>query len=269
LLGNTASRQRSDLLVTAGWLSALLAMSATDMGDHAAALVWCSDTERQGRDTGHPELTGWAALTRALIAHYQGQASRAVALAGSGQAVTRPGSAVHAKLAAREMRSLAMLGDANGMESARRKAVAAIEALATGPDEAGAFSIPLAEDPPYTATSLLLIGRYRDAAEVTRRVIDTVYPGGPGAQPAKYARTLLILGLAQARLGHADAASASGRTALKCGSAAWPTMVLTGKLDHLLAGTFPCSTPAVGYHASYVDLTRQARRSTSHPGNTR
>ena len=128
-------------------------------------------------------------------------------------------------------------------------------------------SIPLAEDPPYTARSLLLIGRYRDAGEVTRRVIDTVYAGGPGAQPAKYARTMLILGLAQARLGHADAASAVGRAALKCGTA-WPTMVLAGRLDNLLAGTFPGSTPAVSYHTSYVDVAGRLHRPATGPGMT-
>ncbi len=268
LLANTATRQRSDLLVSAGWLSALLAMSATDMGDHAAALVWCSDTEHPGQDAGHPELAGWAALTRALIAHYQGQARRSAALAGFGQTVTERGTVIHAKLAAQEMRSLAMLGDADGMAAARRKAAAAIEVLTPGIDAVGAFSIPLAEDPPYTATSLLLIGRYRDAGEVARRVIDTVYAGGPGAQPAKYARTLLILGLAQARLGYADAASAAGRAALKCGTA-WPTMVLAGRLDNLLAGTFPGSAPAVSYHTSYVEVAGGLHRPATSPGMAR
>jgi hypothetical protein len=253
LLGDAGSRRRSDLVVTAGWLSALLAVSATDMGDHAAALVWCSDTERHGRDAGHPELAGWAPLTRALIAYYQGQADRSAKLAERGQHSTQPGTVVYAKLAAQEMRSCAMLGDADGMADARRKAVAAIGALTPGFAVSGAFSIPLEEDPPYTATSLLLVGRYRDAAEATQRIIGTVYGGIPGNQPAKYARTLLILALAQAGLGHADAAAAAGSAALECGRPAWPTMVLAGKLDHLLAANFPGTVHAGGYRAQYAD----------------
>jgi len=83
-----SGRRHPDLVVTAGWLSSLLAISATDIGDRAAALVWCSDTERRGRDAGHPELLGWAALTRALIAYYQGQAHRSAALSRYGQQVT-------------------------------------------------------------------------------------------------------------------------------------------------------------------------------------
>ena len=253
LLGDTGSRRHSDLVVTAGWLSALLAISATDVGDHAAALVWCSDTERRGQDAGHPELMGWAALTRALIAYYQGQADRAATLAGRGQHITRPGTVVYAKLAAQEMRCRAMLGDVGRMADARRKAAAAIEALSAGLVMGGAFSIPLEEDPPYTATSLLLVRRYRDAAEATRRVVATVYGGIPGDQPAKYARTLLILALAQAGLGNADAAAATGSAALDCGRPSWPTTVLAGKLDDLLAADFPDTVHANGYRARYLD----------------
>jgi hypothetical protein len=50
-------------MVTTGWLSSLLAVSAADLGDHAAAIIWCTDTERRGQDAGYPELLGWAALT--------------------------------------------------------------------------------------------------------------------------------------------------------------------------------------------------------------
>ena len=48
LLGRSSPRQRPDLTVKAGWLSSLLAISAADLGDHAAAVVWCTDTERRG-----------------------------------------------------------------------------------------------------------------------------------------------------------------------------------------------------------------------------
>jgi hypothetical protein len=50
LLDRGSRARRPDLAVTAGWLSSLLAISATDLGDHAAAVVWCADTERRGRD---------------------------------------------------------------------------------------------------------------------------------------------------------------------------------------------------------------------------
>ena len=48
LLGRSSPRQRPDLTVTAGWLSSLLAISAADLGDHAAAVVWCADNDAAG-----------------------------------------------------------------------------------------------------------------------------------------------------------------------------------------------------------------------------
>ena len=148
LLGRSSPRQRPDLMVTASWLSSLLAISAADLGDHAAAVVWCTDTERRGRDTSYPELLSWAALTRSLIAWYQGDPLASAAAARRGQADGQPGSVAHAKLAAQEMRCRAMLGDAAGMADARRRAAAAMARLGPPTPAASVYSVPRAEDPP-------------------------------------------------------------------------------------------------------------------------
>jgi hypothetical protein len=170
LLGRSAPRHQPDLTVAAGWLSSLLAISAADLGDHAAAVIWCADTERRGRDASYPELLGWAVLTRSLIAWYQGDPLASAAAAQRGQADGQPRSVAHAKLAAQEMRCWAMLGDAAGMAEARRKAVTAMAQLGPPTPAASVYSIPRAEDPPYTATSLLLTGRYAEAAQMTQRM---------------------------------------------------------------------------------------------------
>jgi Helix-turn-helix domain len=174
-LGRAAPRQRPDLTVTAGWLSSLLAISAADLGDHAAAVIWCADTERRGQDASYPELLGWAALTRSLTAWYQGDPLASAAAARRGQAGGQPGSVAHAKLAAQEMRCRATLGDAAGMAEARRKAATAMAQLGPPTPVASVYSVPRAEDPPYTATSLLLAGRYAEAAQMTQRIIDVAY----------------------------------------------------------------------------------------------
>ena len=274
LLGRSSPRQRPDLTVTAGWLSSLLAMSAADLGDHAAAVVWCADTERRGRDAAYPELLGWAALTRSLIAWYQGDPLASAAAAGRGQAGGVPGSVAHAKLAAQEMRCRAMLGDAAGMAEAKRRAAAAMAQLGPPTLAASVYSVPRAEDPPYTATSLLLAGRYAEAAQLTRRIIDTAYhpqSQASGDQPTNYARTLLILALAAAGLGELDEAAAAGTAALECGRVVWPTIVLAGKLDQALAGQFPAAAHAADFHARYLEagirLALPAPR--SQPGKAR
>jgi len=108
----------------------------------------------------------------------------------------------------------------------------------------GIYSVPRADDPPYTATSLLLAGRHREAAQMTRRIIATAYSPparAPGDQPTNYARTLLILALATAGLGEIDEAPDAGAAALESGRIVWPTMVLAGKLDQSLTARSPGS----------------------------
>ena len=255
LLTRGPARLRADLAVTAGWLSSLLAASATDLGDHAAAVVWCADTARRGRDAGHPELAGWAALTRALIAWYQGDPVRSAEAARLGQAETAAGTAAYARLAAQEMRCLAMLGDMAGMTGARRRAAAAISRLGPAAASAGVYSVQAADDPPYTATSLLVAGRHAEAAMMPRRIIETAYPAAdrePGNQPTNYARTLLILALAAAGLGEVDEAAAAGATALDSGRLVWPTMVLARKLNKSLTAQDNRSAHVADYRARYA-----------------
>jgi hypothetical protein len=269
LLDRGGLRRRPELAVTTGWLSSLLAISATDLGDHAAAVVWCADTDRHSCEAAYPELAGWAALTRALIAWYQGDPLRSAAAARRGQARGAAGTIAYAKLAAQEMRCMAMIGDMAGMASARRRAADAMARLAPSAPLSGVYSVPRVEDPPYTATSLLVAGRHAEAAEMTRRIIAAAYgphTPGPGDQPTNYARTLLILALAAAGLGEADEAAAAGTAALESGRIVWPTMVLAGKLDQALARTSPGSADTAGFRARYLDagsrLALPAGRST-------
>jgi hypothetical protein len=153
--------RRADLTLAAGWLSCLLGVAACDMGEHAAARAWCSDAERLSQDARHPQIAGWAALTRSLVAYYQGQPSRSASLASRGQQLAPAGTAIRVKLAAQEMRAAAMTGDAAHMTRARRRAARQMTLIPASVGGLGAFSVPAGEDPP---TSLLLVGRYGEAA---------------------------------------------------------------------------------------------------------
>lgn len=225
-------------------------------------------TERRGRDASYPDLLGWAALTRSLIAWYQGDPLASAAAARRGQDGGQPGSVAHAKLAAQEMRCRAMLGDAAGMADARRRAADAMTQLSPPSPVASVYSVPRAEDPPYTATSLLLAGRYAEAAQMTRRIIEVAYrPQGraPRDQPTNYARTLLILALAAAGLGDLDQAVTAGIAALDCGRVVWPTMVLAGKLDQALGRRFPGAASAADFRARYLDAGTRLALPARHP----
>ena len=133
----------------------------------------------------------------------------------------------------------------------------------------GIYSVPRADDPPYTATSLLLSGRYEEAAVMTRQIIATAYrpqARPPGDQPTNYARTLLILALAAAGLGEVDEAAAAGAAALDAGRIVWPTMVLAGKLDQSLSAGSAGSAHTADFRARYVDAGRRLALPAAGPG---
>jgi hypothetical protein len=264
------TRHRSDLIVAAGWLSNLLAVAASYLGDQESALIWCVDAERRGYESGHPDIAGWAALARAVIAYYQGRAGRSTELAGNGQEVAPVGTVAHAKLVAQEMRARAMLGDVEGMVQAKRRAAKATAELPSDVATTGVFSIALSEDPPYTATSLLLVRRFREAASATKGILQAAYPAGArnrNRQSSNYARTLLILGLAEAGLGHVDEAVAAGRAALDSTGVVWPTVVLAGKLDQSLMRDHKDAAEVAEYHTRYLAVVGRASNGFQHAGS--
>jgi transcriptional regulator with XRE-family HTH domain len=260
--------RRADLTTAAGWLSALLAIAACDMGEHAAARAWCSDAERHSQDARHPDIAGWAALTRSLVAYYQGQPRQSAALASRGQQLAPAGTAIRVKLAAQEMRAAAMTGDVGHMTRARRRAGRQMTLLPAFSGGLGAFSVPAGEDPPYTATSLLLVGRHSEAATATSRLIAAVYPPQSRAErPSGYARAQLILALAHAGLGALDEAAAAGQTALAGSPPVWPTRVLAGKLDQVLTRDFADARQAAAFHDQYLQAgAATAARPQPRPG---
>ncbi len=256
LLNNAgAANSRPDLMVAAGWLSNLLALVTHDLDDRAASLVWCADVERCAGETRHPELAGWAAQTRVLMSFYDGQANEAIMHAQRGQQLAPLCTVAHAKLLAQEMRAWALLGNADKVTTTRRRAEKAITRLPDNAPTQGTFSISLADDPPYTATSLLLLGRYQEAAEAAWRVIAAFYGragDGRGAHPSGFARTYLVLALALAGLGKLDEAYAAGSVALEAPRLVWSVAVLARKLDRILMRDFADTAEAQEYHERYV-----------------
>jgi hypothetical protein len=158
----------------------------------------------------------------------------------------------------------AMTGDSAGLEIAS-DGLAELR-ISRDADAAGVYSVPSADDPPYTATSLLLAGRHADAADLTRRIIDTAYRSLPaGGAPTNYARTLLILALAAAGLGNSDEAAATGAAALESGRVVWTTVVLAGKLARSLNQASPGSTHAREFRDRYIEARARLARPAQVP----
>jgi hypothetical protein len=194
-----------------------------------------------------------------LMSFYDGQAHEAIAHAERGQQLASLGTVAHAKLVVQEMRARALLGEVQSdmVASTRRRAEKAIARLPSDTPTRGAFSIALADDPPLTATSLLLVGRFQKAEEATRRVIaafcsSSASEKGQAADPSGFARIYLILGLALAGLGKLDEAHAAGSVALSGPRFVRPTAVLAGRLDRSLRRDFAGTPEARDYHERYV-----------------
>ncbi len=75
----TTLRQHRELLVTAGWLAALLACVCYDAGDPGAAEAARRITFQLGEHAGHGELAGWAYEIAAWFALVEGRFSDTVA----------------------------------------------------------------------------------------------------------------------------------------------------------------------------------------------
>lgn len=261
LNGPLTLAQHRDLLVTAGWLSNLLGLLCFDLGDQLAAGAWCTDVEKRADDATHPELAAWAAQTRVLMAFYAGNAREAVTYAQKGQGLAPPGTVAHAKLVAQEMRAWAQLRDAREVGNARRRAEQAIVKLPAATPTQGAFSISRAGEPPYTATSLLLLGQFQEAEAITRQVIASHYGvdgrNGPGEHPAGFALAHLRLALAFAGLGQLDEAYDAASMALTAPRPVRSVVVCAGELDRVLTRSFGQTPLARDFHERYVTAARR------------
>ena len=257
---DASSRRRPDLVLTVGWRSSLLALVTHDLGDRAATLVWCADAERRSQEAGYPELAGWIAQIRLLMSFYDGRAPDAVVHARRGQQSALFGTVAHAQLIAQEMRAWALLGDAGEVANARRRAEKAISRLPADTPRHGTFSISLTEDPPYTATSLLLLGRHKEAVTATERVMDAFYSqhdaNGIDAHPSGFARTYLVLALAYAGCRQVDEACAAGTKALSSARIVWSVTTLARRVDQTLTREFPDTAEARNFHERCVTLLR-------------
>src|SRR6266508_1612880 len=259
--GSLTLSQHRDLLVTAGWLSNVLGLLCFDLGDHLAAGAWCTDVEQRAEDASHLELAAWGAQTRVLMAFYGGRAREAVTCAQKGQTLAPLGTVAHTKLVAQEMRAWAQLRDVREVDSARRRAKQAIAKLPAGAPAQGAFSISRAGDPPYTATSLMLLGQFQEAEAIMRQVIASHYGvggrGGPGEHPAGFALAHLRLAWALAGLGRLDEAHSAGSMALAAPRPVRSVVVLAGELDRALTRSFRDTPQARDFHERYVTVARR------------
>ncbi|RJL30901.1 helix-turn-helix domain-containing protein [Bailinhaonella thermotolerans] len=262
LSGRVTLAQHRELLVIAGWLTALLGCVHYDLGEREEAEASRRTAYNMGREAGHGELMGWAHEMAAWFALTEGRYEDVVAQARAGQDIAGPTSA-QVQLTLQEARGLARLGDRGEAD----------RALARGADVLATLPLPSNPDHHfvfdhskwifYAATCYAWLGDDDRAEEHALETIDQhTRPDGTSNAPMRMADAHIDLGMVYARRGELEAAVDHGMTALDFERRSLVDLVnRAGDLDRILRRRYRREQLAQEFH----DRCRQAR----HAMNTR
>jgi transcriptional regulator with XRE-family HTH domain len=239
LLGKRVTlAQHRELLVVAGWLSALLACTLYDAGDSGAAETARRMTRQFGEHADHGELIAWSFEIAAWYALVEGRFAQAVKLCEGGLAHAGISNAA-VQLTLQASRCYAGMGD----DRAGRMLAAGGEVLAR---------LPVPEHPEhhfvfdrdkyefYTATVYTWLGTDDAAAEENaREVVARCHgPGGVIIWPTRLSTTLVNLGQIAGRRGDLDEAVAMGAESLRCGRRSAELLPRATELERRLASRY-------------------------------
>jgi transcriptional regulator with XRE-family HTH domain len=255
----TTLGQHRELLVSAGWLAALLACVCYDAGDPAAAKAARRMTKQLGEQAGHGELVGWAFEIAAWFALVEGRYADTVALceAGLGHAGVSNGGV---QLTLQASRGYARMGDrrAGQMLAAGRGMLSRLPEPAH-PEHHFVFDRDKYEF--YTATVYTWLGTDDAAAvENAREVVARcVGPDGAVRWPTRLSTTLVNLGEIAGRRGDLDEAVGLGVAALGCGRRSAELLPRAAELEHMLAAQYPGERLVGTYEEALSEEVRALR----------
>lgn len=235
----TTLRQHRELLVTAGWLAALLACVCYDAGDPGAAEAARRMTFQLGQQAGHGELVGWAYEIAAWFALVEGRFPDTVALSEAGlphAGVSNAG----VQLTLQASRGYARMGD----RRANQMLMSGREMLWRLPEPEHAehhFVFDRDKYEFYTATIYTWLGTDdAAAAENAREVVVRCHgPEGTIRWPTRLSTTLVNLGQMAGRRGDLDEAVDLGTAALACGRRSAELLPRAAELGRRLSARYP------------------------------
>jgi transcriptional regulator with XRE-family HTH domain len=230
--------QHRDLLVTAGWLTALLACTLYDAGDPGTAETARRMTRQFGQHAGHGELMAWSYEIAAWYALVEGRFPRCAELCQAGLELAGTTNAA-VQLTLQASRAYARMGD----KEAKR-------VLAAGKDILERLPVP--EHPEhhfvfdrdkyefYTASIYTWLGTDSAAAEENaREVVARCHgPGGVIRWPTRLSTTLVNLGQIAGRRGDLDEAVSLGESSLPCGRRSAELLPRAVELERRLAARY-------------------------------
>ena len=230
--------QHRDLLVVAGWLSALLACTCYDAGDPGAAETARRMTRQFGEHAGHGELIAWSYEIAAWYALVEGRFVQAAGLSEAGLAHAGVSNAA-VQLTLQASRAYARMGDDQaGKMLAAGGAVLARLPVPDHPEHHFVFDRDKYEF--YTATVYTWLGTDDAAAgENAREVVARCHgPGGAIIWPTRLSTTLVNLGQIAGRRSDLDQAVAMGAESLRCGRRSAELLPRAAELERRLAARY-------------------------------
>jgi len=214
LEGRTSLPAHRELLVSAGWLAALVACLHYDTGDADGAETWREATSTLGAESGHAEITGWSHEIAAWMALTRDQPADALRHAQAGQRIDRT-SCVAVQLAAQEARAAAKLGDRAAAEDAMARGRRVLDRLPDPVHPDHHFVVDPAKADFYAVDVYRWLGADAAAESFARGVLEhSLGPNGAIRAPMRRSEALLTLGTIAARRGELDVAVGYGLPAL-------------------------------------------------------
>ncbi len=210
----TSLSAHRELLVSAGWLSALVACLHYDTGDGSGAETWREATATLGAESGHAEIAGWSSEIAAWMALTSERPADALAHAQAGQRIDHT-SCVAVQLAAQEARATAKLGDRAAAEEAMARGRAVLDRLPDPVHPDHHFVVDPAKADFYAVDVYRWLGVDDAAESFACGVLEhSVGPDGTVCAPMRRSEALLTLGTIAARRGELDVAVGHGLPAL-------------------------------------------------------
>lgn len=233
----TSLHAHRELLVSAGWLSALVASLYYDQGHGAAAGTWREATAQLGAESGHAEITGWSHEIAAWMALTTGRPADADVHARAGQRIDAT-SCVAVQLAAQQARAAARLGDRPAAEDAIARGRRILDRLPAPAHPDHHFVVDPDKADFYVMDVYRQLHADNDAEEYAGRVVTYCqWPDGTIRSPMRRSEALLTLGTVAARRGDLEAAVEYGLAGLGDPRKCMPSLLtVAADLDAALDG---------------------------------
>lgn len=222
--GRVTLAQHRELLVIAGWLSALIACTCYDTGDAVTARTACRMTRQFGSQAAHAVLVAWSFEIAAWFALVEGGYPETVAVSEAGleqAGVTGAG----VQLSVRAARGYARMGDTWA-------------ALGLQEQHGNHFVFDGAKYEFYVATILAWLGGDDAATEAHAREV-VRQCSEAGGWPTRLGTMRLNLGLLAARRGDLEGVNSHGSAALRLPHRLAELLPGAGELCRAMADRYP------------------------------